>query len=186
MSTRFSIGQMNQLGDALEGAGFAPEHVTQLHNSQLLPDFKQVLLGYAEVRTLRHVIDCTVEPLISGDWTIEKHEGLWQIEWPEQVGLFLSDDQKNRNAILGYKLLEELEGKSVLNACVLDWLLDHQEFIPKEWKKDSIFFWGTIWLDKDDVPHVQGLVWSDTKWVRTYRWIRSDFRYGNPVAVRVS
>ena len=43
MSTLYSIGAMNQLGDALENAGFTLEDVTKLKQSGDLRDFKNVI-----------------------------------------------------------------------------------------------------------------------------------------------
>jgi hypothetical protein len=51
MSTLYSIGQMNQLGDALEMAGFSAEDVTKLKQYKGLGNMLLVLSGLAEIIT---------------------------------------------------------------------------------------------------------------------------------------
>lgn len=55
MSTLYSIGQMNQLGDALEGEGFTPDEVTKLRTSGVLGNLKNVLNGVAIIKMLERV-----------------------------------------------------------------------------------------------------------------------------------
>lgn len=49
MSTAYSVGQMNQLGDGLEAAGFTPDDVTKLRAPELLAQLKLVLMGLAVI-----------------------------------------------------------------------------------------------------------------------------------------
>lgn len=50
MSTLYSIGQMNQLADALETAGYTPGDVTKMRsNQEALQQFRGVLAGAAEI-----------------------------------------------------------------------------------------------------------------------------------------
>lgn len=55
MSTAYSIGQMNQLGDALESAGFTPDEVTKLRNFPRLKDIKRVVNGQNEITTVKRL-----------------------------------------------------------------------------------------------------------------------------------
>jgi len=55
MSTMYSIGQMNQLGDALEVAGFTPDDVTELRSFSRLGELKDVLKGLAEIVVVKPV-----------------------------------------------------------------------------------------------------------------------------------
>lgn len=54
MSTLYSIGQMNQLGDALEAAGFTPDDVTKLRSSPRLGEIKLVVAGVAKIVVVEH------------------------------------------------------------------------------------------------------------------------------------
>lgn len=52
MSNLFSIGAMNQLGDALENAGFTTEDITKLKQFKNLSGVKDVLNGKAEIKLI--------------------------------------------------------------------------------------------------------------------------------------
>ena len=54
MSTMYSVGQMNQLGDALEAAGFTPDDVTKLRSFSQLGEFNNVLKGNAMIALVKH------------------------------------------------------------------------------------------------------------------------------------
>lgn len=56
MSTRYSIGQVNQLADALEAAGYTVDDVTKLRSSSRLADFKGVLFGNADIVVVRRLL----------------------------------------------------------------------------------------------------------------------------------
>ena len=49
MSSLYSIGAMNQLGDALEKAGYTPDDITKLKQSEDLGNIKAVLYGQAQI-----------------------------------------------------------------------------------------------------------------------------------------
>ena len=149
MST-YSIGQMNQLGDALELAGFTPDEVTKLRNSRILPEVRSVLLGQAEIVIPEHVIDCDADPYIPNGWSLEEHRRGGAFTWDkgaQENALYLSKKQKGGKWMEGTKLCKELANESVLNANVLDYLLLHTHLIPEEWKRKYVFFWGTIYRD---------------------------------------
>lgn len=106
---------------------------------------KKFLRGEREVVTTKHIIDCDSQPSVPQGWSIEEHRSVGKFEWsPEKVSLYLSEYQKNSD-ISGHDLRKELADKPVLNACVLDYLLDNTHLIPEEWKGKIIFFWGTIY-----------------------------------------
>ena len=113
-----------------------------------------------------NVIDCDVDPYCPPGWAVEEHRKAGKLQWSEDfVQLWLSDEQQC-GAIQGTELREELADMSVLNACVLDWLLEHPDLIPEEWKNNSIFFWGTIYRYSDGELNVRYLCWrgDDMGW----------------------
>jgi hypothetical protein len=77
----------------------------------------------------------------------------------------------------GHNLREELSGKKVLSAIILDYLMAHSELIPESWKKDEkgntifIFFWGTIFRRSDGYLYVRYLYWNDGLWQAHYSWL---------------
>ena len=184
MST-YSIGSLNQLGDAMETAGFTADDVTKLKQFKELAKIKTVLHGMAEIVTTKHVVDCDANPLVPDGWKVEEHIKGGQFEWdPSQIELYLDEGQQNGNSIVGKKLRQKLSGKKVMNACVLDFLLAHPELIPEEWKGKAIFFWGTVYRDSDGDLYVRYLVWSDGRWYWFYGWLGYDFNGNSPAAFR--
>ncbi|MDO8655418.1 MAG: hypothetical protein Q7R48_03330 [bacterium] len=188
MST-FSVGQMNQLGDALQGAGFTPDDVTRLRASGLLPDFKRVLLGHAEVRMRQHVIDLDGDPFVPSGLRVHEHTKGGQFEWDlAKVVLYFSKEQQGVSVIQGNELREELNGESPYNANLLDYLLAHQELIPEGWKDNdnAVFFWGTIYCDSssDGDLCVRCLDRVDGRWTWAHHWFDSDWADNHPAAVR--
>ncbi len=185
MSTLYSIGAMNQLGDALENAGFSVEDVTKLKQFKNLKGFKDVLRGMAGISYPKHIIDCDADPFIPNDWSAEEHKkgGLLKFN-PAKISLFLSKDQK-KCSISGNDLRKELSVKPVMNANVLDYLLAHPELIPGEWKGKFIFFWGTIYRDSGGRLCVRYLRWRGSEWSWRYSWCDDDFDSDNPAALAI-
>src|SRR3989344_881137 len=95
MSTIFSVGQMNQLGDALELAGFTPDEVTKLRSYPQLKDLKRVINGHAQIITVKHVVDMDADPYLPDGWKVESHKKSGQLEYdPGKIQLYLSENQK--------------------------------------------------------------------------------------------
>lgn len=180
MSTLYSVGAMNQLGDAFENAGFSAEDVTALKQFKNFKGLKDVLHGKAEISYPEHLIDCDAAPFIPSDWSVEEHKkgGLLKFS-PAKISLYLPDKQK-KGTIVGNNLRKELVGKSVMNANVLEYLLAHPELIPEEWKGKAICFWGTIYRNASGGLLVRYLSYADSKWYWSCRWLALDFNAGNP------
>lgn len=154
--------------------------------------------------TLKAEIDTDLDPKLPFDGAkIEKHEkgGKVTIErrgdelfvGGKSVVLHRSDRQQNGKWIRGHDLCEELTGKPVLNACVLDFLLENTSFIPDSWKKDDdgntiyIFFWGTIYRDSHGHLYVRYLYWSGGAWNHGYRgWLGHGWHGYDPAALLAS
>lgn len=112
-----------------------------------------------------HIIDCNARPYIPDGWKVVEHQKGGKFEWnPKKIRLYLSDRQRGNSYITGNELRKELKSKKVLNACVLDWLLAHPEFIPEEWKGMFVYFWGTIYRHSDGYLLVRYLYWDGDKW----------------------
>lgn len=135
---------------------------------------------------LLSVIDCDVAPFTPSGWKVEEHKKGGQCKWDAaQVALYLSKFQKN-GVIEGNKLRKELEGKPVLNACVLDYLLAHPHLIPEEWKGKAVFFWGTIYRYSVDDLCVRYLFWDGGRWHWSNGWLGSVWDGRSPAALRAS
>jgi len=183
MSTTYSIGAMNQLGDALENAGFSTEDVTKLKQFSNLKGFKDVLNGKAEISYPEHLIDCDVNPFIPNGWSVQEHKkgGMFKFN-PEKISLYLSKKQK-KGSIGGHDLRKELANKPVMNVNVLDYLLAHPELIPEEWKGKAVFFWGTIYRSSGGLLYVRYLRWNGSRWYWGCGWLDDGFNSGSPAAL---
>jgi len=146
-----------------------------------IDDFKEFLNQTAQI------IDANAKPFVPDGWKVVKHQKGRKFEWnPSKILLYLSDEQKNGKHIEGNKLREELESKPVLNACVLDWLLAHPEFIPEEWKGKVVFFWGTIYRRAGGDLVVRYLCWFGRGWYWDCDWLVDDWYANAPAALSVS
>ena len=187
MSTKYTIGQMNQLGDALEIAGFTPEQVTKMRNYPNWKDIKQVLEGHAEIKLLEHVIDLDVNPFCPNGLTVEEHQKGGTFHWdPTKVQLYLSKTQSKGEFIGGHDLRKDLAGKPVLKACLLDYLIKNPHLIPDAWKGKAVFFWGTIYHDSVGDLYVRYLYWGDGQWHSDSSWLGGDWYDDDPAVLRVS
>lgn len=133
-----------------------------------------------------HVIDLDKDPFCP-DWLkVESHRlgGTWAFN-PDEIELFVTDEQK-KGWVKGLDIENELRGKQILNANVLDYLLAHPELIPENWKGKYVCFWGTIYRDSDGGLYVRYLYWSDGQWRWDDRWLDDDFGGQNPAAVFAS
>jgi hypothetical protein len=139
-----------------------------------------------EIIPIKHVIDCDVDPFIPKNWRVKEHIKGGQLEWdPSQIELYLDEGQKDGKSIVGNKLLKKLTGKKVMNACVLDYLLDHPELIPEKWKSKAVFFWGTIYRSSDNGSLcVRYLYWHGGRWYWRFGWFNDGFLDVCPAAVR--
>ena len=104
----------------------------------------------------------------------------------KKLVLHLSKRQQNGKVIEGYELRKELTKATILNACVLDYLLKHPELIPDSWKGKFIFFWGTIYRHSDGNLFVRYLLWSGDGGYWIYFWLDDDWYDFNPAAVLAS
>ena len=129
------------------------------------------------------IIDCDKDPFCPKDWIVEEHKKGGKLEWnPKNISLYLSENQK-KDWIKGNELREELKGKPVLNANVLDYLLAHPELIPEEWKGKYVFFWGTIYRDSDGSLNVRYLGWNGERWNWSFNWLDNVWYDVCPAAV---
>ncbi|MFH1404639.1 MAG: hypothetical protein ABIH21_00890 [Patescibacteria group bacterium] len=146
----------------------------------------------------RRLIDCSAQPHIPNGLEIRLKDQitsrvLGDLRFdPDKIDLYLDAGQKGDQTILGNDLRQILEGKPVLNACVLDHLLVNTQLIPEEWKQDSqgrtryIYFWGTIYRASNGRLFVRCLYWNDGQWNWDYRWLGYRWRVQNPSAILAS
>lgn len=166
--------------DLLEPLGEeAIEVIRYLSKSEAVDDLKAVVSLAIEKyqQSVKYIIDCDSVPFMAKIWKVKEHIKNGQLKWgPSLVKLYLDEGQKNGNRIKGDELRKLLAGKKVHNACLLFFLLAHQELIPEKWKGKRILFWGTIYHSGVNL-YVLYLYWDSNqdKWLWDDYWIGGDF-----------
>ncbi|HQB76530.1 MAG TPA: hypothetical protein PLI25_03055 [bacterium] len=140
--------------------------------------WNKVLKEQAEIKTIEHLIDCDSAPFIPKGWSLEEHRrnGFLKFD-PAKISLYLP--RKQKKGIEGEELRKILANKPVMNANILDYLLDHPELIPEDWKDKYVFFWGTIYRLPNGVPAVRCLEWDYYKqsWGYVWWWLNRYLRF---------
>jgi hypothetical protein len=187
------VDQAGELKAAFRRGNWTNQEIKRLCESDVLAQFRQVLLGHASVQVIKHLIDCDAGPFIPDGWKVEQHQKGGHFKWDaSQVQLYLDKGQQNGKYVEGNKLRKLLDGKPVMNANVLDYLLKNPQLIPDDWKKDGsgntryIFFWGTIYRDSDGSLYVRYLSWDGVRWDWGCHWLDDDFGGHDPAALRAS
>lgn len=182
-------------------AGFSPTELNML--AQDVPLLKQArnLLHQkmSEAEVDKHTINTAAAPVIPGGCSIvENHVYAKPAEWPwdpSKIHLFVHEEQKKErfHGMPGEKLRKELVRTSVLNAVVLDYLLEHQHLVPASWQSSGregrrIYFFGTVYRnnsdqDMDSLYFVRGLWWDHNHWRECHKSFGQEFQADEPAAV---
>ena len=116
------------------------------------------------------------ELLILNTLKIESHKKDAFESDPSKITIYLSEGQKKgKGTIRGFDLQDDLDNQPVLNACTLDHFLAHPELIPEEWKSIKVFFWGTVYSQRDGYLCVRYLFWDGYRWGWDYKRTDSFF-----------
>lgn len=166
--TEFNHGAVHEFLVTFATAGGTEADLTRLTKSRSqCTQVISFLHGTSEIRPKRRLINLAADPFCPNGRKVEEHVKTkpWKFD-AKQIRLSLNPNQVGGRTMLGHDLRKALEGKPVLNANVLDWLLkeENQHLIPEEWKGKAIFFWGTIYHDSDDNLYVRYLYWNDGQW----------------------
>jgi len=162
--SKFSIGQMNQLGDALERYGITPEEVTRFSSSsEILQGLLDVIRGRAKVVMFRHIINCNVDPEVPDGWDVVDHiRGSDQFEWDRnRIGLHITRRKRVGGLYHGQPFGDEVQQDlrhrclRVPNANIVDYLIAHPELVPEEWGADRVMFWGTVYRNPEGRLYVR-------------------------------
>ena len=179
------VGQANEIKMALrrEGSWTNEEIKILCERKGFLTQVHEALLGRAEFKQVKYLVDLDAKPYIPDGWKVEEHQKGGQFKYDAtKVELYLADEQK-KGSIQGNKLRQKLESKNPFNANLLDFLLAHPELIPDSWKGKFIFFWGTIYRCADGNLYVRYLHWSGDGWFWHFYWLEDDWYSAYPAAV---
>ena len=133
------------------------------------------------------IIDLDADPFIPSGLTVVEHQRGGQLTWDaSEIALYLSKHQQGNSHIQGDELRDELKGKPVYNANLLDYLLEHPHLIPEEWQGKHVFFWGTLYCDAGGLFLVRYLYKGSRKWRWSGHWLDCCWPSNCPAAVLAS
>jgi len=151
---RITIESIERLLNQSNGSTFIPEELALLINQ---PE-EQLLV----VQPGQLMIDCNAHPKVPDMWQLGKHSmGLGQWAWnPQKIMLndleFVDAEFTEHAAIEQYCFSF---GYVPANADILDFLLEHPNLIPSEWKGKLVYFCGTTY-ESEDAKMVRCLAWG--------------------------
>lgn len=168
------VGQANELKLAFRRHGYTNEYIKRLTEGRMLAEVLEVLKGF---RTIAYIsgpaVNCDVDPRIpSGMVKIKRHDKQGAIMWEPYSFLtfYPIPDGESSVHFSGTRLLKELEGKPVMNACMKDFLLANPHLVPHEWlrptdkiynRSKKLYFPGTIFRDENRRDWMSGLEFRD-------------------------
>ncbi len=187
-----------------EGKAVLEQVCIQAADAYLQSPTYKATLPKPEVKVLTATLNLATTPRLPfAGATVEKHtgEGTVTIEKRadgqlyidgKKVVLHLSERQFGGKWLKGHELRTELDGKPVLNATILDFLEDHQEFITDDWKQDEqgntryVYFWGTVYRSAGGDLYVRCLYWDGGQWQFDFHWLDDAWFGHNPAACLAS
>lgn len=188
-SSDFSCGVMHNLAIAFAKAGISPTDVETLARGKRAKKLLE--------RLARDIhgddIDCAGKPFIPNGLSYDEKDQLKSaFRGKLKAGkifenLYLDDRQKN-GTLVGDALKLALEGKAVLTAHCLDFVLrpENQHLIPEELKGKAIFFWGSIYRYSGGTLCVRCLYWFGGQWHSSSHWLDCDWSANSPAAMLAS
>lgn len=170
--------------------GFTMQEIDDiLHKLGGAESLRRLLAGDRKIRyeIVNHVINLEESPYYNDEFACPASHvavrDLWTWNTDELELITFPLQESSKEGILGHVMHTKLEGRKNLNACVCDYLLLHQELIPKEWKKLKVCFWGTIFAtgysrNDNRTYFVPALFWEREKGWRSV-WVSLDQMFTN-------
>lgn len=154
-------------------------------SARLEPTERQVEITRVQMENIKGRFLIDTKSLPRG--LVNKHDGsLGTIEWSKEKfkdALYFPEQVVSLEGSVFLRHLRE-GGIPVLNGSVLDYLLEHQDQIPEEWKGKEVFFWGTVYDDIDSNESVRYLYWDNSTWSLGIAYLQNKFDWGShPAAV---
>lgn len=163
--------RISALAIALYKNGWSPEEIDALADDNVLFRVREVIGASGDA-----AVESASWPFVPQGWTIEAHVFHRRFDWdPGMTLLHYADDQTVVGGIIGHDLRKLLAGKPVLNASVLDFLLERPHLIPSSWKAALVHFWGTVYRDPAGHACVRHLRWEGNRWNWGHGWLGDDF-----------
>ena len=179
----FSAGLMANLAGAAAKAGISPTDFDRLWRN------KKKMLALA---SMLHGddIDCAGTPFIPSGLEYKDEDQIKSAyRGTLKAGKIFSsmylDERQKVGVLIGETLKLALEGKLVLTAHCLDFVLrpENQHLIPDELKGKALFFWGSIYRDSHGSLFVRYLFWLDDRLCSSDDWLGDGWDASHPAAM---
>ncbi len=128
-------------------AGWGPKEWAKLaENEELMRSLLPAIRGKAEVAV---IINCSKEPFVPRGLELAEYSHQLprrfngNLIWGRDVVICYNEMIDHISS--GFEIVHRLQRQSVLTAHVLDHLLKYPDLIPDHWKRERIYFWGTIY-----------------------------------------
>lgn len=152
--SRITMGSIERLLNQTNGSTYIPEELALLINQ---PEEQPLVVQPGQL-----TIDCNAHPKVPDMWQLGKHSmSLGQWVWNQQK-IMLNDLELVDAEFTEHAAIEQYcfsYGYVPANADILDFLLEHPNLIPSEWKGKLVYFCGTTY-ESDDVKMVRCLAWG--------------------------
>lgn len=171
-------GLIQDLEAALRRNGWTRKKVKMLATGDVLTQFGEVLDGLSEI--IRG-IDCDATPRVPNSCKVLSHRKHGVFKWsPSNFDLWCPEGE----SYSGFDVFRFLgDESSLLNACVLDFLLANPAYIPSEWEGKNIAFAGTVYQcsspscigDVRCLSQIDG-TWHETRQPLDHLWGEGEWR----------
>jgi len=185
------VSQAAELKLAFRRHGWTNAQIKTLSEGTVLGDVLQVINGRSEIKKIEHWIDTETDAKEFNTYNLAKvkrHEKSKRFDFMmAKMFLYQSPKQKKSGGKSifvqedGISLIKKLKTKSsegyiTLNGNVLEYLLEHQEIIPKEWRDKNIFFFGTEYYDFGGSGMFRFMHYNGRRWETSLRFNDGNFK----------
>lgn len=146
---------------ARQAAGYAKD-LPRL-SCALAAMFKDLYNNTADIAILleRNYIDCDAAPFVPDGYGVTEHKRsdrlFWDSERQGDALLLPADRDGRREEFIVSAVMGQIQNLPVLNANVLDGLLEKRHPTPERWDGKEIYFPGTLYFVYGSGPLVRGL-----------------------------
>ncbi len=169
----YAEGQVHQLANSLEGAGFTPAHITALgqNSNGVLNQLMLILTGVAKV-----VTDLVFRLVSKIDRNMDGWKCVEPVEAEDEFEPFLNEFLKQGEGYIGgEEMIKRSKEKGISSGLRhLEAMLRNQEKIPVEWRK-YVLVSTEIWQTPDGDRNVWYLYWDGKRWYLSYDWLSHNF-----------
>ena len=186
------VSQAAELKMAFRRHGWTNAQIKTLSEGHILRDVLEVINGRSEIKKIEHWIDTEAKAKEFNSLNlagIVSHDKSKRFDFmTARISLYQSSKQKkskdkgllfqdNMGSVMKKIQTKLKEGYIALNVNVLDYLLNHQEIIPKEWRGKNVFFVSTKYFDHGGSGIFRFMRFNGSRWEDSIRFDDGLFKF---------